>query len=48
MKRGSGTEGREERSKGIDIRIADAFNIKAIFSFSDFFILYETPGGQKQ
>ena len=27
MKRGSGMEGREERSKGIEIRIADAFAI---------------------
>ena len=27
MNRGSGIEGREERSKGIEIRIADAFAI---------------------
>ena len=37
MKRGSGMEGREERSKGIEIRIADAFAIikpTALFKFA--------------
>jgi hypothetical protein len=37
MKRGRGMQGREERSKGIEIRIADAFAI--INELEEFFFL---------